>query len=278
MESVYSRFHSRDDRGEAELDAQTVASQAIESFAKKDDRIAALEVEVKNLKAELGSRPKFVSEQEFKAKVPPPPPPPPVKRKPTLTPHPPEVTPPKPPPPPPPPPVRTQGPVSNTQTPPSPPPAPLINGDTSPPPPPPPPPSYTGPVPPPPPPPPPSSSGVPPPPPPPPGIPPPLPSAFRFGKPKIVRPAKRLKPFFWNKLGASNVASTVWGEASSPTPFSLDDLEDTFSLENPPTPVTASAITSPKRQAVITLLDITRANNIGRQIALFLPCSPDKPL
>ena len=137
MESVYSRFHSREeDRGEAELDAQTVASQAIESLTKKDDRIAALEAEVISLKAELDSRPKFVSEQEFKTKVPPPPPPP-AKRKPTLAPNPPEIASPKPSPPPPPPPppplVLTQSPVSDTQTspsspppPPPPPPPPLV--------------------------------------------------------------------------------------------------------------------------------------------------------
>ena len=65
-------------------------------------------------------------------------------------------------------------------------------------------------------------------------------------------------------METSNVVSTVWGETFLSAAFNLSDLEDTFSLENSPTPATTSAMKGHKKQVVTTLLDITRANNVGR--------------
>ncbi|KAH7922962.1 FH2-domain-containing protein [Leucogyrophana mollusca] len=85
---------------------------------------------------------------------------------------------------------------------------------------------------------------------------------------KVARPAKRLKPFFWNKLNNTDVTSTVWSESSVDAEFVMEDLEATFTIDN--TPSTPSQITSPTRkQNVTTLLDITRANNIAIMLSRF---------
>lgn len=83
--------------------------------------------------------------------------------------------------------------------------------------------------------------------------------------PKITRPAKRLKPFFWNKLNAPTLPSTVWGEIPTDVPFNLDDLESTFAIETTSSTSSQVSVTSPKKQNVTTMLDITRANNIGER-------------
>jgi len=76
------------------------------------------------------------------------------------------------------------------------------------------------------------------------------------------------QPFFWNKLSNVQLGSTVWSELRSPEGLVLDmkELEDTFTVDNS-TQSGASQITSAfslnKKQAVTTLLDITRANNVG---------------
>jgi len=59
------------------------------------------------------------------------------------------------------------------------------------------------------------------------------------------------------------VACTVWNEVSTNIEFNMEDLEATFTIDNtPPTP--SQILLSPsKKQTVTTLLDITRANNIG---------------
>lgn len=79
---------------------------------------------------------------------------------------------------------------------------------------------------------------------------------------KPARPTKRLKPFFWDKITGLNVSSTVWNDVTADIQLDLEDLEATFAIDNAqPTP---SQILSPSRkQNVITLLDITRANNVG---------------
>ncbi|TFK28908.1 FH2-domain-containing protein [Coprinopsis marcescibilis] len=81
------------------------------------------------------------------------------------------------------------------------------------------------------------------------------------GKLKATRPAKRLKPFFWNKLSTPTYDTTVWRDLSNDAQFDLSDLESTFVVDN--TPATPSQILSPKKQNVTTVLDITRANNVA---------------
>jgi len=76
------------------------------------------------------------------------------------------------------------------------------------------------------------------------------------------------KPFFWNKLSNALLGSTVWIELGSPEGLVLNmkELEDTFTVDNSTqsgaSPV-ASASSLIRKQAVTTLLDITRANNVG---------------
>ncbi|PPQ84655.1 hypothetical protein CVT24_006861 [Panaeolus cyanescens] len=70
-----------------------------------------------------------------------------------------------------------------------------------------------------------------------------------------------MKPFFWNKIGNVAGESSVWNDLVDDLQLDFSDLEDTFVLnEAPPTP---SQISAPRKANVITLLDITRANNIG---------------
>jgi hypothetical protein len=89
------------------------------------------------------------------------------------------------------------------------------------------------------------------------------------GKAKIIRPAKRLKPFFWNKVTNTVVTTTVWNDVSSDFHFNMDDLEATFTIDNNPS--TPSQIRSPTRkQNITTLLDITRANNVGKSAQHFI--------
>ncbi len=47
-------------------------------------------------------------------------------------------------------------------------------------------------------------------------------------------------------------------------PFDLDDLESTFAIETTPSTSSQVSLMSPKKQNVTTLLDITRANNVGK--------------
>ncbi|KAJ7167544.1 armadillo-type protein [Mycena filopes] len=108
MESVYTRFSSREElreeHREAEMDAAHMASRAIESLGRKDDEIASLCLEVADLKAKLAAKPK--TEKEFKTRsAPPPPPPTKMKRSSTVPANSsvPMSAPPPPPPPPPPP-------------------------------------------------------------------------------------------------------------------------------------------------------------------------------
>ncbi|KAJ3876959.1 formin homology 2 domain-containing protein [Lentinula edodes] len=95
---------------------------------------------------------------------------------------------------------------------------------------------------------------------------------------KPSKPVKRLKPFFWTKLASSAVESSIWQETTSESQFDLTDLEATFAIDNTPGAGTGTASQIPlspsKRQAVTTLLDITRANNIAimlSRIKLKLP-------
>ncbi|KAF8827104.1 hypothetical protein HHX47_DHR5001082 [Lentinula edodes] len=112
----------------------------------------------------------------------------------------------------------------------------------------------------------------------PPPPPPPPPTAFRMPARKPSKPVKRLKPFFWTKLASSALESSIWQETTSESQFDLTDLEATFAIDNTPGAGTGTASQIPlspsKKQAVTTLLDITRANNIAimlSRIKLKLP-------
>lgn len=134
-----------------------------------------------------------------------------------------------------------------------------------------------------------SSSGVPAPPPPPPpctGIPvplhgagapaPPAPPAFP-GPPlpppaiKLQRkatqtaPAKKLKPFFWQKIAPQLASQTIWSSID-PVEVDLDgeELEKAFAVE---TKTSSKATASATRAKVTSLLPISRAQNIAIMLA-----------
>lgn len=80
MESIYSRFRSREENREAESDVQFMAARALDGLAERDKEIESLKASIEVLKQELAVKPKFITEKDYKQKVaPPPPPPPPVK-------------------------------------------------------------------------------------------------------------------------------------------------------------------------------------------------------
>ena len=82
---------------------------------------------------------------------------------------------------------------------------------------------------------------------------------------KLNRPVKKMKPFFWNKISPTGPV-TVWNDLPKNIQFDFSDLESTFVIDN--TPSTPSQLLSPKKQNVTTLLDITRANNIGMRSSI----------
>lgn len=63
-------------------------------------------------------------------------------------------------------------------------------------------------------------------------------------------------------MNNSNVADTVWNDVATGISFDFGDLEATFTLDNATTTASQISMASTK-QNVTTLLDITRANNIG---------------
>jgi hypothetical protein len=76
---------------------------------------------------------------------------------------------------------------------------------------------------------------------------------------KVSRTPKKLKPFFWKKINPPSTA-TVWHDLPLDIQIDLSDLESTFVVHK--TPTTHSHL-SQKKHNVTTVLDITRANNIG---------------
>jgi diaphanous 1 len=82
-------------------------------------------------------------------------------------------------------------------------------------------------------------------------------------KVKIVRSAKRLKPFFWNKVANTALTTSVWNDVSSDFSVDMDDLEATFTIDNNAS-APSQIRSSTRKQSVTTLLDITRANNVGK--------------
>jgi len=84
---------------------------------------------------------------------------------------------------------------------------------------------------------------------------------------QLAQPTKKLKPFFWNKVNPTN-SVTVWCDLPPDARIDLSDLEATFVVDN--TPTSPSPLLSPQKQNVKTVLDISRANNIGRLSRLYL--------
>ena len=82
---------------------------------------------------------------------------------------------------------------------------------------------------------------------------------------EVTQPANKLKPFYWNKFNPIG-GVTVWQDLPLDAVVDLSDLEGIFVIDN--TPKTPSRLFSPKKQNVTTLLDITRANNIGECFCL----------
>jgi hypothetical protein len=113
------------------------------------------------------------------------------------------------------------------------------------------------------------SPGAPPPPPPPPSRHP----GFKALKIRN-KPAKKLRPLFWNKLNNANLSNTVWSDFSAAIEFDLGDLESSFTVENTPSTPSQISVASAKKQNVTTVLDINRANHIG-QCLLILFCILD---
>ncbi|TCD69991.1 hypothetical protein EIP91_005241 [Steccherinum ochraceum] len=123
--------------------------------------------------------------------------------------------------------------------------------------------------------------GPPPPPPLPPGIPgappppPPPPSVSRpIVKVSAKQTTKRLKPFFWNKLQAPTTTS-VWNDKVPSLSVDLKDLESMFAIDAQPSTSSKMSVTSPKKQNVTTLLDITRANNVAIMLSRIKLSLPD---
>ena len=268
FESVHSRLHPKNNEQTNDIDVQVLVSQCLDKLSEREAEVVALRADVQALRQSLAGRSK---EQKFKANNPPPPPPM-DRRKVTIskgsevepsalpeTVKSSEVISPQPPPPPPPPP----GPVLPILS--------LSSPDSltsSSPPPPPPPPTFGSDFPPPPPPPPPIAGGVVPLPPPPPSMPhsslSPRPAIYTRSKPKQSGP--RLKPFFWNKLDNNAVGATVWSEPLLVSEYKMDDLEVAFTIDaTPQTPSRAANFTG--KQNITTLLETTRANNMGRRVA-----------
>ncbi|ELU45562.1 RhoA GTPase effector DIA/Diaphanous [Rhizoctonia solani AG-1 IA] len=291
------------ERPDGDFDAESITKHAMDELSAREQQISGLRQELNELRNKLeeaqSSLKQQTAEREFKARVPPPPPPPRRQSQPfndsgaenesSKT---------SPPPPPPPPPLPPFGPAELpiASPPPPPPPPPPTVVSPAPPPPPPPPPSSTpvsspivssAPPPPPPPPAPPAppaplltttapsqvSPPPAPPPPPPPSLSPPgngiPPSAWKISKRmsgSAAPPGKKLKPFFWDKVSSTGSVQTVWGQLGMMGgQVDLNDLEEVFSLDQaPPKPVSTSNLTKGKAQQVTTMLDITRANNVGK--------------
>ncbi|ODN75497.1 hypothetical protein L202_06627 [Cryptococcus amylolentus CBS 6039] len=157
------------------------------------------------------------------------------------------------PPPPPPPPPLPKAPFPGVAPPPPPPPPPPLGPSN------------------------PRHSGMPPPPPPPPpppglpragpsSMPPPPPPAPSFpGRPAQHAPQpqppqhQKLKPFFWSKMNGPAVKDTIWTHISPNYDFDVDvdEMLEVFAVQP------AKEKVEKKKPAVVSILDITRSNNIG---------------
>ncbi|WVW81462.1 hypothetical protein I302_103456 [Kwoniella bestiolae CBS 10118] len=312
IETIQSRFNIRTQHREDEakdkvkFDADFIVSEAVKNWTRQEETISGLRKEVDLLyksKQKLKELETTILEGKTSTSIatsapapppPPPPPPPPAPPAPLLP-----ISasipllnllrskpaaPTGPPPPPPPPaPVIPQMSKTPNEPPPPPPPPPLppiqpakqysASGFPAPPPPPPPPPPGLPKLP----------DGMPPPPPPPPcsngPMPPPPPPVagpsrgFKLPSNAITFQPK-LKPFFWSKMPAYAVKGTIWTSLPETNGLDLDfeDLAEVFSIDNGVKNLDKG---KGKAKEAVTVLDITRSNNIGIMLTR-LRLSPSK--
>ncbi|WWC85530.1 uncharacterized protein L201_000394 [Kwoniella dendrophila CBS 6074] len=293
LETIHSKFsiqikqHQDGSAGKVKFDADLIVSEAVRNWVRQEEIIISLRKEVEVLGKAKGrlkemERPSVNNDADVAshklsappAPAPPPPPPPPPPPIPFSASIPllnilrskPSASAPSPPPPPPPPPPQTPPPLPQAAiavppAPPPPPKPPVFNKSSIPIPPPPPLPPVTVRT---------SAGNAPPPPPPPMGglpMPPPPPPPLA-GPSKLPKSAAnvavqpKLKPFFWSKMPAYAVRDTIWTSMSPSSEFDLDfrDLTEVFSVDTG-----AKKLEKGKGKAkeVVTVLDITRSNNIG---------------
>ncbi|WWC57807.1 uncharacterized protein I303_100342 [Kwoniella dejecticola CBS 10117] len=105
--------------------------------------------------------------------------------------------------------------------------------------------------------------------------PPPPAGSSRLPNPPIPNHSQpRLKPFFWSKMPAYAVKDTIWTTLSAPDDLNMQfsDLSEVFSVEAGVKTVEKG---KGKSKEVVTVLDITRSNNIGIMLTR-LRLSPSK--
>ena len=112
----------------------------------------------------------------------------------------------------------------------------------------------------------PTAPGPPPPPVPPPfGIPPPTPTIKLQRKATLPPPAKKLKPFFWQKIAAQSAASTIWSSIDAlDVELDNEELEKAFAID---TKQASKVTTSAAKPKVTSLLPLARAQNIAIMLA-----------
>lgn len=100
--------------------------------------------------------------------------------------------------------------------------------------------------------------------------PPPPPFGMPTRRPTMIKvPSKKLKPFFWTKLGPTQSSPTVWDDLGG-QPVSLDvkELEEIFTVDtSAKSKIDKASKDTTKNQSLTTLLDITRANNVAIMLA-----------
>ena len=101
----------------------------------------------------------------------------------------------------------------------------------------------------------------------PPPPPPPAPGAplIHSSRPRSKVPMRRLKPFFWTKIGPTNTPNTVWDELSKSTegvPIDMKELEDKFALDSSSHKLHGSFHSSSPKANVSTVLDVNRSQNV----------------
>ena len=85
-----------------------------------------------------------------------------------------------------------------------------------------------------------------------------------------------MKPFFWDKVSVPTTAPNVWNASSAQTPsVDLSDLEAMFRIDDNPSTTSQTPASPSKKRNVTTLLDITRANNIGIMLSRIKLTFPD---
>lgn len=80
----------------------------------------------------------------------------------------------------------------------------------------------------------------------------------------LITDKKYDQPFFWNKLATQSTLPSVWTDLDSipSSTLNLDDLVADFAVGSPAISK-VSAGSGEKKKAVVSLLGLSRANNIG---------------